>query len=115
MYHQPLPARPSLAQLKRRANELHSAFVHGKQAAAARVVTHHPRFKGKQAASVLGQEFVLADAQLVIAREHGVASWAALKPFVETKNRVARFTPHPRFGEAVAALVAGDVSRLGRL
>src|SRR5690242_7921760 len=115
MYSHPLPPKPSLAQLRRRANELYAAYCDGKRAAAARIVTHHPRFKGTLATGALKQKFLVADAQLVIAREHGFANWAALKHFVETKARLARFKPHPRFGDGVAAIVAGDVDGLTRL
>lgn len=115
MYSQPLPPKPSLAQLRRRANELRVAHSDGRRAAAARIVTHHPRFKGRSTESALGQPFALADAQLVIAREHGFGNWAALKHFVETKARVGRFKPHPRFGDAVDAIVAGDLERLTAL
>ena len=115
MYSQPLPPKPSLAQLKRRANDLRAAHADGRQAAAARIVTHHPRFKGKSAETALGHPLTLAEAQLIIAREYGFPNWAALKHFVETKSRVARFKVHPKFGDAVGALVAGDLDGLGRL
>jgi ankyrin repeat protein len=115
MYSQPLPPRPSLAQLKRRAHELHTLYANGKQAAAARIIAHHPRFGSRSTQAALREVFALADAQLVVAREHGFQSWAALKYFVETKRRVARFKPHPGFGEAVEALVTGDLDRLRRL
>jgi hypothetical protein len=115
MYSQPLPTRPSLVQLKRRAHELHTLHTDGKQSAAARIIAHHPRFRDKSPEATLGESFALADAQLVIAREHGFQSWAALKHLVETKSRIAPFKPHPNFGEAVAALVAGDLDRLRRL
>jgi ankyrin repeat protein len=115
MYSQPLPPRPSLAQLKRRAHELHTLHKDGKQSAAARIITHHPRFKHRSPAETLRESFALADAQLVIAREYGFESWAALKHFVETTSRVAPFKPHPNFDDAVAALVAGDVARLRQL
>ena len=115
MYSQPLPPRPSLALLKRRASELHAAFANGRLAAAARIVVYHPRFKGRSAESALGLPFAHAEAQLVVAREHGFGNWGALKHFVETKNRLARFKVHPLFGDAVAAIVAGDIERLKNL
>ena len=57
----------------------------------------------------------LADAQLVLAREYGFESWAALKHHVEVGSRIARVQPHPRFAEALAALDAGDAGRLRAL
>jgi Ankyrin repeats (3 copies) len=38
-----------------------------------------------------------------------------LKHHVEYARRLGRFTPHPRFADAVAAIDAGDVERLRRL
>ena len=110
-----LPPRPDLAQLKRQANELRQLHREGKQSAAARIIANHPRLKRASPATVLGAKLALADAQLVIAREYGFESWAALKHEVEAGKRVAKFKPHPRFGEAVAALVAGDLRRLEQL
>ena len=107
-----LPARPTLAQLKRQARELHRDHREGSPSAAARVAAHHPRLRGRPPAEVLGHPLKLSDAQLVLAREYGFEGWAALKHRVEVGNRVAKLTPHPRFGEALAALDAGDVERL---
>ncbi len=78
-----LPLRPNLAQLKLQANELHQQHRQGSPAAAARIAAHHPRFKGVAETAVLDQDFVLADAQLVVAREYGFDSWPRLKHAVE--------------------------------
>ena len=107
-----LPARPSLDQLKRQADELHRLHRDHKASAAARIVANHPRCKHMQPVDVFAGTFVLADAQLVIAREYGFDSWAALKHQVEAADRVAQFKPHPKFDDAVAAIDAGDVERL---
>ena len=110
-----LPARPSLAQLKRQAYELQRQHRDHKVAAAARFVAHHPRLARLTTEDVLAERLGLADALLVIAREYGFASWAALKHVVEAGDRVRQFQPHPRFDDAVAALVAGDLRRLDDL
>jgi ankyrin repeat protein len=115
MYSQPLPARPSLADLERRAHELHALFTQGRQAGVARVLAHHPRLTHRSMDAALREPFAFSDAQLVIAREHGFQSWSALEHFVETKTRVKFFKPHPQFEDAVAALVAGDIDRLRQL
>jgi Ankyrin repeat len=107
-----LPARPNLAQLKRQANELHRLHREGKQSAAARVIANHPRLKTRSVQTILAEPLALADAQLVIAREYGFHSWAAMKHHVETGSRVAGFEPHPDFDDAVAAIHAGDLERL---
>jgi len=107
-----LPPRPNLDQLKRQADELHRLFRAGKQAAAARVVANHPRLRTRSPQEVLGAPFALADAQLIIAREYGFESWAALKHQVEAGGRIAKFKPHPKFDQAVAAIHAGDLDGL---
>ena len=107
-----LPPRPSLAQLRLQAKELHRLQREKSLSAAARIVAHHPRFARHDPQDALAETLALADAQLVLAREYGFESWAALKHRVETGDRLTKFTPHPRFGEALAALVAGDLDRL---
>ena len=111
----PLPARPSLDQLKRQAYELQRQHRDRKAAAAARFVASHPRLVRLTNEQVLAEKLTLADALVVIAREYGFESWAALKHVVEAGDRVRQFQPHPRFDEAVAALVAGDIRRLDDL
>ena len=83
--------------------------------AAARIVAHHPRFRQQDPRSGLAEHLSLADAQLVIAREYGFESWAKLKNRVEASARITQFKPHPRFDDAVSAIVAGDVERLRAL
>lgn len=107
-----LPSRPSLDQLKRQAKELRRALVERSLPAAARVVAHHPRLRNLPAASALDVRFTLADAQLVVAREYGFRSWAALKHRVELDRRLEDIRPHPHFDEALAALDSGDADRL---
>lgn len=80
--HSSLPARPSLEQLKKRAKELLRAIRAADPAAVARLGSHlsrHPR------------DATLADAQLVIAREHGFTSWARLKHHVQAIERPRDF------------------------
>jgi len=110
-----LPARPSLAQLKQQAYELQRQHRDHKIAAAARFVASHPRLARLTIEQVIAERLVLADALVVIAREYGFESWAALKHVVEAGDRVAKFQPHPRFADAVTALVAGDLRRLDEL
>lgn len=110
-----LPPRPNLDQLRLQAHELQAAHRAGRSAAAARIAAHHPRLKGAPLTAILQAPLPLSDAQLVIAREYGFESWARLKQRVEFGRGVDRFTPHPRFAEALAALDAGDVGRLQAL
>lgn len=110
-----LPPRPNLDQLKTQAHELQAAHRGGQSSAAARVAAHHPRMKGATVTAILAAPLPLSDAQLVIAREYGFESWPALKHRVDVAGQVEALAPHPRFDEALAALDAGDVERLGAL
>jgi hypothetical protein len=89
-----LPERPDLGQLRRRAKELRDAAQRGDAAALERFARHHP--SARQGA--VG----LADAQLVIARELGFASWPRLKAAID-----ARATSGRAADEFVAASVEG--------
>jgi phage FluMu protein gp41 len=110
-----LPPRPSLDQLKRQAHELRREHDERNPSAAARIAAHHPRHKRKPLPEILDSPLTLADAQLVIAREYGFDTWAALKDRTSIAADVANFRPHPRFDEALAALDAGDTERLRTL
>ena len=70
----PLPAAPSLEQLRKQAKELLRAHRGGDARAAARAGAHHPR---------PDEPLALSGAQLVIAREHGFASWPRLRAYVD--------------------------------
>ena len=76
-----LPSRPSLEQLRNQAKDLRKQFLAGERAALERVREFHPDYKKTNQKG--GGEFHLHDAQFVIAREHGFASWPKLKEHVE--------------------------------
>jgi ankyrin repeat protein len=82
-----LPDHPSLEQYKKQAKELLRDATGLQPAALARLHKHHPRFQN----SISGQPatIALADAQLVLAREHGFDSWPAFAKQIETL-RIAR-------------------------
>jgi hypothetical protein len=75
-----LPAKASLSQLRLRAKELRKAVVKDRPDAIERVRAHHPAY----AEGPLDQ-FTLRDAQLTIAREHGLAGWSELMEKVATE------------------------------
>jgi ankyrin repeat protein len=77
-----LPDRPNLEQYKKQAKELHRAAAVGQPAALARFSKHHPRLRD-MAPDRTGA-ITLADAQLVLAREHGYESWPAFQKHLET-------------------------------
>ena len=80
--HSPLPARPSLEQLKKRAKELLRAIRAADHAALERLHSHLARN---------ASDATLADAQLVVARDHGFASWARLKRHIQAVERPGDF------------------------
>jgi ankyrin repeat protein len=75
-FRRSLPARPDLDQQKTQAKELLQAFRAGAPEARARMRAELPDKR----------DIVLADAQYVLAREYGFASWAALKQHIEGKT-----------------------------
>lgn len=79
-----LPARPSLAQLRKQAKELLKQLRNGDPSAIERLRKHKPNVSAP----------ILVDAQFVIALEHGFESWPRLvhhiqAPAVEQHHRIA--------------------------
>ncbi len=71
----PLPPRPSLEHLRGQAKSLLADFKRGDRTATKAFTDHLPNAHDKG--------FKLADAQSVVARQHGFASWKALSRHVE--------------------------------
>jgi ankyrin repeat protein len=98
----PLPQRPDLGQLRRRAKELRDAARAGDAAAAQRLARHHP---AQPAGPVR-----LAAAQLVIARELGFPSWprliAALEADAASRRALSAF---------LAASIEGRMRQAGEI
>jgi ankyrin repeat protein len=82
-----LPASPSLEQQKKQARELLRAAQAAESSALRRFREHHPRFDGSGS-------LALADAQLVMAREYGFASWPKLKAFIDQVVRPGPTRPY---------------------
>ncbi|HKS37021.1 MAG TPA: ankyrin repeat domain-containing protein [Verrucomicrobiae bacterium] len=78
-----LPPRPSLEQLRNQAKDVLKSCKSGDPAAIQRIAEHHPRF-AKSESPIRAAKFSLSDAQLVIAREYGFATWPKLKEHVES-------------------------------
>jgi ankyrin repeat protein len=91
----PLPANPDLDMQRKRAKALARDYWRGDAEAVARVQALHPKPPAPEA-------FRLSDAQLVIARGYGFASWAKLKRKIDSLMQ----TPVEQF---VAAVKAGDI------
>jgi len=73
-----IPPRPNLEFDRKQARALMKALQSGDAAARERFEKHHPRG--------YFETVKLADAQMVVAREYGFASWPQWKTFVETRN-----------------------------
>src|SRR5574338_1287003 len=106
-----LPARPSLEQLRKRAKELVRLVRTGDPAAVARIRAAVPRF----ADSTTLPEIALADAQFVIAREHGFESWPKLVHHLQATRPATPVARFERLAADLVAAVAGDLDALGRL
>lgn len=98
----PLPAHPSLEQYKKQAKDLLQNFKSGDAGAIARRDKYHPRHGS----------FALADAQLVIAREHGFESWPKFTKHIRDITRPG--SPTTQFELAAEAVINGDVEALTR-
>jgi uncharacterized protein (TIGR03067 family) len=78
-----LPARPNLEHLRSQAKTLLAQLKDGEASAARAFIDHLPRAGKMTAAAARRAGFRLADAQSVIARQNGFASWPALSRHVE--------------------------------
>jgi ankyrin repeat protein len=96
-----LPSHPDLAFYKKEAKDLLDACKAGDARALARLELRHR------------DRPVLAEAQFVIAREHGFASWATFAAHIRHLRHGTDATQV--FAEAQRAVVAGDVRQLERL
>jgi len=82
-----LPARPSLEQLRKQAKELLKAYRADDLTALARLQSHKPHLSGRDGPHAA----TLADAQFILAREHGFESWPKLKRHITLIQRPADF------------------------
>src|SRR5205823_9018534 len=99
----PLPPHPHLDQFKKQAKDLLKAWKAADADALARVRRSHPR----------ARKSALADAQLIIAREHGFESWPKFAAHI--REIASSNSPVSAFEMAVDAIVAGDVAALTSL
>lgn len=77
-----LPDHPSIEQYRKQAKELLQAALAGEPAALVRIQKHHPQFRNLPPQPI--RTPALADAQLVLAREHGFPAWPAFAKHIET-------------------------------
>ena len=110
----PLPDHPNLEQYKKQAKELLRAWIASDPASVARFREHHPRLSHIADGDSRRTTLALADAQLVIAREHGFESWPKFA------RHLARPAPEERSADEIRqaareAVVSGDVATLDAL
>jgi hypothetical protein len=109
----PLPPRPSIEQYRKQAKDLTRAFREGDSPALERVKKYHPRARQQFDSETLSARFALADAQWVIALEHGFESWPKFAKHLEGLARQS--SPVSKFESAAHAIVTGDLATLERL
>src|SRR5712671_4535125 len=97
----PLPSNPNLDKQRKLAKALARDYWRGKSEAIARVRALHPKPPAPE-------NFVLSDAQLVIARGYGFAGWPHMKRKIESLTK----SPAELFK---AAVEAGDVDHVRQL
>jgi len=105
----PLPARPSLEQYKKQAKDLLKAYRSADVETIRRVKKNHPRFENLSAPGFDVTKFALADALLVIAREHGFESWPKFARRIEVINSEAAALTNPVAAFIEAAIWHGTL------
>ncbi|MDQ2843737.1 MAG: ankyrin repeat domain-containing protein [Acidobacteriota bacterium] len=109
----PLAPRPSLEQYKKQAKDFVKLAKAGNTDALQQITKWHPRSAQLLDSAIPDAQFVLADAQLTIARKHGFESWAKFAKAVAELNRVD--SPVSKFEMAAEAVVTGDDGKLESL
>jgi ankyrin repeat protein len=113
----PLPDRPNLEQYKKQVKDLLRERARATASVLDRVARYHPRFHNQPPDVVRAAPFRLADAQLVIAREHGFKSWPAFAKHVEALRLTRELTSEEDAASAFieAACVPRNGHRSGTL
>lgn len=107
-----IPFRAPLSDYQREADAIFAALKSRDEAAAWRFKWLHPRFRGKPVTDVRAADLGPADAQLVMALEHGFENWAELAAFTDAIRQPGPIT---RFESAVEAVISGDLESLRTL
>ena len=106
MESKPLPLHPDLEQYKKQAKSLLKAFKSQDSKAIERIRQNHPH--GRKLS-----EATLADAQLVLAREHAFESWPKFAKHVQELGQAN--SPFAQFERAVDAVISGETAKLQEL
>ena len=106
-----LPARPNLDQYRKQAKELLKGIRSGDANAGDRLSRSHPRLNSPERIALA--TVTLADAQLVIAREHGIDNW---KKFTERIDAIlGERSPKAVWSRVEHAVLHGDAAALESL
>lgn len=103
-----LPPAPSLEHLKKQAKALHAGHASRTPEAARLIAGYHPDYVGLSESDIFAAKFTLSDAQLVIARDYGFASWPKLKQYLDEQAA-------PSHSDWVSAVLEKDFAALQRL
>ena len=109
-----LPDRPNLEQYKKQAKELLRAWNAGDSAAVARFREYHPRLTNVAEPDSRSATLTLADAQLVLAREHGFESWPKFAQHL-AEATTKQPTADRIWQAAREGIVSGDAATLDAL
>ncbi len=109
MSTKPFPRQPSLAHFKHQAKDLLKARQSGRDDALFSIHQHHPRLSKLTESELREAPFLLSDAQLVVAREYGFASWEKLRARAEA---VLSFACNPHEVAASASDLGDEFLRL---
>jgi ankyrin repeat protein len=102
--------RINLEQCRKLARDVLQGFKAGDSRTLEYIRWNHPRFRRMKDEEIVGQRFVLADAQLVVARLQHVESWPKLLAYIEALRKGDPAVV--QFEEAVDAIVRGDIDTL---
>jgi ankyrin repeat protein len=102
MSEKQLPARPSLEQYKKQAKELLHSHRAAHPDAIHRIWRLHPTLHKLSLDEVASARFTLADAQLVLARQHSFESWPKFAAYLETQHLIRTLADLP---DPVAAFI----------
>lgn len=109
----PIPPRPVWEVYRGDAIKLAQAFRLGEAGALQRARKFHPRFFKMPEAHISVCDFSGADAEMVIALEHGFQDWEAFAEHIDAMQH--KDSPIAQFEAAADAIVTGDVTRLKEL
>jgi catechol 2,3-dioxygenase-like lactoylglutathione lyase family enzyme len=84
---------PNLENLKKQAKLILRRHRERHDLVAAQIRAHLPRFLNSPDSEILAASFKLSDAQQIVARQHGFASWQALKTGRSHTPRIMKSSP----------------------